>query len=239
MMFKRSKLFFVVLMFTAPVATSGIPVIDVSNLAQAITQVSNAVQQLTALQNQISNQVNMINHQLTNLRQLPSFIDGDITQQLNHMRTIMANTRGLLKNTAGIAEVYTNTFGSSGSGYAALIGDVAQRLAQVDDSAINALQAIANFDIAQDSDAINRVMAVSQNAGGHLQALQAINQFNAIAARQFSQSNTLLAKQAELLAIEAAQQSAESRQMTQMQQRLDADLLVRTRSGKVKMPTMH
>ena len=180
----------------------------------------------------------MINLQLQHLRRLPTFIDGDISTQLTRLRIVVANTRGLLNNTAALATVYTNTFGGSGSGMAARLGDIAQWLQQVDHSALNALQAIASVRVQQDQGAITRVMAASQQATGQLQALQALNQFNALASRQLSQSNLLLAKQAELLAVAAAQQAAESRQMTRLQQRLDADLVTRATTTRIRLPAL-
>ena len=48
-MINRRAFLLCCLLLVTPAARPGIPVIDVANLAQAITQVTHAVQQLTAL----------------------------------------------------------------------------------------------------------------------------------------------------------------------------------------------
>ena len=226
------------LLLITPPAQSGLAVIDVANLGQAIKNVQNAVQQLSALRNQINNQVSMINLQLTNLQRLPNFIDGDITRQLNTWRNVLANTRGILNNVNAMAAEYDSVFAVSGTDMTDIVANVTGRLMQVDASALNALEVIASLNLDEDQRAVDRVMSAAQSATGQLQALQALNQFNAIATRQFSQSNVLLAKQAELLAINMAQAVSESRQMAEVQRQLNKDFTVRALSSRVVMPIL-
>lgn len=83
----------VIVLGARPVCATGIPVVDVANLAQAVMQVSHDVTQISNQATQIAHQVQQINNQMEMLRSIGSSqfgaLSGTMSRQASELRTIL------------------------------------------------------------------------------------------------------------------------------------------------------
>ena len=196
------------LLLLAVPGRAAISVIDFSNLAQSITQVTHAV-------TQIQNQVQQISQMAQTLQTIGGSDYAGITAGLTDQLTTMQNTLGTLtqisQSVNNIQTEFNALFPDQATwdrfDFSTLGSTVDDWSAEIDNATVEAMtaQAIvqrAGANVAQ----VNSLLAQSQVADGEVRQLQLLNQNMAILSRQMNDTLQLLAANGRLEAVRAARE---------------------------------
>lgn len=195
-----------------PAMAQGIPVIDVSAIAQMITQVSNQVQQ-------IANQVRMIENQARSLQTLGGGNFGELTrnlaQQAGQLDAMMSRVQGIGYQLGGIEQEFNQLFPPGTNWQSVPTRDVApyyQRWsAQLQDASRTAMdgQGVVR-NVQRNVSAAQGILADAQASDGEVRQLQATNEMLALLATQLGDMTMTMATTGRVTASAAAAAQARS-----------------------------
>lgn len=200
----------------SPAAHAQMTVIDPTNLAQNILQVSHALEQ-------INNQIQQIEQQAQMLAQSPLQLSPELTQAIEEARATFDAASEISFAADRVAEdlrdLYPETFESF---------DLENVLARTDhwrDESRSSLQrameaeARAAGAIRRAGGDIDRALGASANAEGQTGAAQAGNQLLGIIATQLAETQSLLAAQGRALATERMERIAQDERASEVRRR--------------------
>ncbi|AWK88608.1 type IV secretion system protein [Azospirillum thermophilum] len=197
---------------TLPAKAQGIPVIDVSAIAQMITQVSNQVQQ-------ISNQVRMIENQARSLQTLGGGnfgeLNGNLTQQVGQLNAVMNRVQGIGYQLGGIEQEFNQLFPAGTDWQSVPTEDVTpyyQRWsAQLQDASRTAMdsQGVVR-NVQRNVSAAQGILADAQASDGEVRQLQATNEMLALLATQLGDMTMTMATTGRVTASAAAAAQAKA-----------------------------
>lgn len=200
----------------APPASAQIPVIDPSNLAQSIMQVTHMVEQ-------IRNQVRQIEQATAMLRQNPLQLSPEISQSIGEARSLFESVQGIAFEANQLGQELRTLYPDTWEDY-----DLERVLGQSDlwmresraglQRAMEA-EARAAERIQQTRGRIDRAMQSSSNAEGQTGAIQASNQLLGIQASQLAEIHALLIAQGRALETERMERLAREQRATEIQRR--------------------
>lgn len=200
----------------APPASAQIPVIDPSNLAQSIMQVTHMVEQ-------IRNQVRQIEQATAMLRQNPLQLSPEISQSIGEARSLFESVQGIAFEANQLGQELRTLYPDTWEDY-----DLERVLGQSDlwmresrTSLQRAMEAEARAAerIQQTRGRIDRAMQSSSNAEGQTGAIQASNQLLGIQASQLAEIHALLIAQGRALETERMERLAREQRATEIQRR--------------------
>lgn len=200
----------------APPASAQIPVIDPSNLAQSIMQVTHMVEQ-------IRNQVRQIEQATAMLRQNPLQLSPEISQSIGEARSLFESVQGIAFEANQLGEEIRTLYPDTWEDY-----DLERVLGQSDlwmresrASLQRAMEAEARAAerIQQTRGRIDRAMQSSGDAEGQTGAIQASNQLLGIQAGQLAEIHALLIAQGRALETERMERLAREQRATEIQRR--------------------
>ncbi len=200
----------------APPASAQIPVIDPSNLAQSIMQVTHMVEQ-------IRNQVRQIEQATAMLRQNPLQLSPEISQSIGEARSLFESVQGIAFEANQLGQELRTLYPDTWEDY-----DLERVLGQSDlwmresrASLQRAMEAEARAAerIQQTRGRIDRAMQSSSNAEGQTGAIQASNQLLGIQASQLAEIHALLIAQGRALETERMERLAREQRATEIQRR--------------------
>lgn len=200
----------------APPASAQIPVIDPSNLAQSIMQVTHMVEQ-------IRNQVRQIEQATAMLRQNPLQLSPEISQSIGEARSLFESVQGIAFEASQLGEELRTLYPDTWEDY-----DLERVLDQSDlwmresrASLQRAMEAEARAAerIQQTRGRIDRAMQSSSNAEGQTGAIQASNQLLGIQAGQLAEIHALLIAQGRALETERMERLAREQRASEIQRR--------------------
>ena len=200
----------------APPASAQIPVIDPSNLAQSIMQVTHMVEQ-------IRNQVRQIEQATAMLRQNPLQLSPEISQSIGEARALFDSVQGIAFEANQLGQELRTLYPDTWEDY-----DLERVLGQSDlwmresrTSLQRAMEAEARAAerIQQTRGRIDRAMQSSSNAEGQTGAIQASNQLLGIQASQLAEIHALLIAQGRALETERMERLAREQRATEIQRR--------------------
>lgn len=200
----------------APPASAQIPVIDPSNLAQSIMQVTHMVEQ-------IRNQVRQIEQATAMLRQNPLQLSPEISQSIGEARALFDSVQGIAFEANQLGQELRTLYPDTWEDY-----DLERVLGQSDlwmresrASLQRAMEAEARAAerIQQTRGRIDRAMQSSSNAEGQTGAIQASNQLLGIQASQLAEIHALLIAQGRALETERMERLAREQRATEIQRR--------------------
>lgn len=199
-----------------PPASAQIPVIDPSNLAQSIMQVTHMVEQ-------IRNQVRQIEQATAMLRQNPLQLSPEISQSIGEARSLFESVQGIAFEANQLGQELRTLYPDTWEDY-----DLERVLGQSDlwmresrASLQRAMEAEARAAqrIQQTRGRIDRAMQSSSNAEGQTGAIQASNQLLGIQASQLAEIHALLIAQGRALETERMERLAREQRATEIQRR--------------------
>ena len=200
----------------APPASAQIPVIDPSNLAQSIMQVTHMVEQ-------IRNQVRQIEQATAMLRQNPLQLSPEISQSIGEARSLFESVQGIAFEANQLGQELRTLYPDTWEDY-----DLERVLGQSDlwmresrASLQRAMEAEARAAerIQQTRGRIDRAMQSSSDAEGQTGAIQASNQLLGIQASQLAEIHALLIAQGRALETERMERLAREQRATEIQRR--------------------
>lgn len=200
----------------APPASAQIPVIDPSNLAQSIMQVTHMVEQ-------IRNQVRQIEQATAMLRQNPLQLSPEISRSIGEARALFDSVQGIAFEANQLGQELRTLYPDTWEDY-----DLERVLGQSDlwmresrASLQRAMEAEARAAerIQQTRGRIDRAMQSSSNAEGQTGAIQASNQLLGIQASQLAEIHALLIAQGRALETERMERLAREHRATEIQRR--------------------
>ena len=200
----------------APPASAQIPVIDPSNHAQSIMQVTHMVEQ-------IRNQVRQIEQATAMLRQNPLQLSPEISQSIGEARSLFESVQGIAFEANQLGQELRTLYPDTWEDY-----DLERVLGQSDlwmresrASLQRAMEAEARAAerIQQTRGRIDRAMQSSSNAEGQTGAIQASNQLLGIQASQLAEIHALLIAQGRALETERMERLAREQRATEIQRR--------------------
>lgn len=200
----------------APPASAQIPVIDPSNLAQSIMQVTHMVEQ-------IRNQVRQIEQATAMLRQNPLQLSPEISQSIGEARALFDSVQGIAFEANQLGQELRTLYPDTWEDY-----DLERVLGQSDlwmresrQSLQRAMEAEARAAerIQQTRGRIDRAMQSSSAAEGQTGAIQASNQLLGIQASQLAEIHALLIAQGRALETERMERLAREQRATEIQRR--------------------
>ena len=200
----------------APPASAQIPVIDPSNLAQSIMQVTHMVEQ-------IRNQVRQIEQATAMLRQNPLQLSPEISQSIGEARSLFESVQGIAFEAKQLGQELRTLYPDTWEDY-----DLERVLGQSDlwmresrASLQRAMEAEARAAerIQQTRGRIDRAMQSSSAAEGQTGAIQASNQLLGIQAGQLAEIHALLIAQGRALETERMERLAREQRATEIRRR--------------------
>lgn len=200
----------------APPASAQIPVIDPSNLAQSIMQVTHMVEQ-------IRNQVRQIEQATAMLRQNPLQLSPEISQSIDEAQALFDSVQGIAfeANQLGqeLRTLYPDTWEDYDLGRVLGQSDLWMRESRTSLQRAMEAEARAAERIQQTRGRIDRAMQSSSNAEGQTGAIQASNQLLGIQASQLAEIHALLIAQGRALETERMERLAREQRATEIQRR--------------------
>lgn len=196
------------LLLLAVQGRAALPVIDFSNLAQSITQVTHAV-------TQIQNQIQQINQMAQSLQTLGGSEYASIATGLNDQLSTMQNTLGNLtqisQSVGNIQTEFNALFPDQAAWDSFDFSTIGSRVddwsTEIDHATVEAMTAQAVVQRAGlNVIRVNSLLAQSQAADGEVRQLQLLNQNIAILSQQMNDTLQLLAANGRLEAVRAARQ---------------------------------
>ena len=176
-------------MSTGRATAGGIPVYDVTNLAQNLLTAERSLEQ--------------INNQLKMLESLGFDASGDIAGILSETNAALNQVEGLAYNAGQIAAQFENSYPEdmTGMSYDELISLKDSILQQTRSAQLHAMQLQASIadSIPQTQNSVEALVARSNSAAGPTAAIQANNQLLATLSMQISQMQSLLMAQTRAL----------------------------------------
>lgn len=218
-------------MLTMPlsVKAAGIPVIDSSNLTQAIQQVVADGTKIANQVSQIANQVQQINQLTETLRTVGagefSALTASLTNQFTEVQSVLGSLSGISYRLADIQADFRAKFPAAAdwatvtaAAYETLKGQWDQ---QIEDIALEAMKSQAvTARIQAYNDSARRMLSQSQAGNGQVRQMQAMNQLMTVLVQQLSDLSQQLASSGRLTAVHLAQQAKEREASRAMTQRL-------------------
>lgn len=193
-----------------------ITVIDPSNLAQNILQVSHMIEQ-------VRNQVQQIEQATAMLRQNPLQLSPELSQSIGEARALFQSVQGIAFEASQLGQELRALYPETWEDY-----DLAQVLAQSDSwmresrqSLERAMQAEARAAerLGQTQGRIDRALVSSSGAEGQTGAIQASNQLLGIQASQLAEIHALLIAQGRALETERMERIAREARAREIQRR--------------------
>jgi P-type conjugative transfer protein TrbJ len=201
---------------SAPPASAQIPVIDPSNLAQSIMQVTHMVEQ-------IRNQVRQIEQATAMLRQNPLQLSPEISQSIGEARALFDSVQGIAFEANQLGQELRTLYPDTWEDYdlERVLGqsDLWMRESRVSLQRAMEAEARAAERIQQTRGRIDRAMQSSSNAEGQTGAIQASNQLLGIQASQLAEIHALLIAQGRALETERMERLAREQRATEIQRR--------------------
>ncbi|WP_051690031.1 P-type conjugative transfer protein TrbJ [Pelobacter seleniigenes] len=222
------KLFFSIFLlfaFALPSYSSGIPVVDIAGLAQAVLgyvqQFMSYSQQIT----QVANQIKQLSNDAKNLSSMnPAQAQSLLYQLQNSLRQleqIQTETRGISMDYSKAQDEFDLLYpdfedasGQTAADYAQKAREWNQQTINATADAVKAQGLISNNE--QDQESLAALIQASQNASGALQAAQAGNQIASMTTQQILQLQQTMAisqrAQTSYIAEQAAKEAASAKQ---------------------------
>lgn len=206
---------------TLPAHAQGIPVIDVSAIAQMITQVANQMEQ-------ISNQVQMIENQARTLQTLGggSFgeLNGNLSQQVGQLNAVMNRVQGIGYQLGGIEQEFNQLFPPGTNWQSVPTQDVApyyqrwsSQLQDASRTAMDSQGVVRN--VQRNVSAAQGILADAQASDGEVRQLQATNEMLALLATQLGDMTMTMATTGRVTASAAAAAQTRSDVEAELQRR--------------------
>lgn len=204
------------LVITPAPQARAITVIDPSNLAQNILQVSHMVEQLR-------NQVQQIEQATAMLRQNPLQLSPELSQSIGEARALFQSVQGIAFEASQLGQELRTLYPETWEDF-----DLGQVLSQSDawmresrQSLERAMQAEARAAerLVQTQGRIDRALASSSDAEGQTGAIQASNQLLGIQASQLAEIHALLIAQGRALETERMERIAREERAREIQRR--------------------
>ena len=220
------------LMILRPAFATGIPVVDVANLLQAVQDAINQGTQIANQATQIQNQIQLIQNQVRSLQTLGSDnfnqLDNNFNQQLFELQSVLSAAQKLGFSLNGVQSQFDALF-PAGSDWESI--DAAQFKdfykdwnESISEAAKVAIQAQSNIDQIQRHNATAQsILSSVQGADGKVRQLQANNQLLSVMSQQMSGLNQSMATSGRVAATMAAKSAAqeESERMASERARLN------------------
>lgn len=200
----------------APPASAQIPVIDPSNLAQSIMQVTHMVEQ-------IRNQVRQIEQATAMLRQNPLQLSPEISQSIGEARSLFESVQGIAFEANQLGQELRTLYPDTWEDYdlERVLGQSNLWMRESRASLQRAMEAEARAAerIQQTRGRIDQAMQSSSAAEGQTGAIQASNQLLGIQAGQLAEIHALLIAQGRALETERMERLAREQRATEIQRR--------------------
>ena len=196
------------LTITAP-PVHAITVFDPANYSQNLLTAVRSLQQINNQIQQLTNEAQMLVNQAQNLANLPTSVAGDLRASLRQVDTLIRNAQGIAYQVSAIDSTYRRLFPEeydAAVSNSQIVQDAQEAWLLARSGFQHSLEVQAEVvgQVRTDTFVLDRLVAESQGAVGHLQAVQAGNQLTALAAKQSMQLQTLLAASARADALESA-----------------------------------
>lgn len=218
-------------MLTMPlsVKAAGIPVIDSSNLTQAIQQVVADGTKIANQVSQIANQVQQINQLTETLRTVGagefSALTASLTNQFTEVQSVLGSLSGISYRLADIQADFRAKFPAAAdwatvtaAAYETMKGQWDQ---QIEDIALEAMKSQAvTARIQAYNDSASRMLSQSQAGNGQVRQMQAMNQLMTVLVQQLSDLSQQLASSGRLTAVHFAQEAKEQEAGREMGRRM-------------------
>lgn len=197
-----------ILLLLATPGRAELPVIDFSNLAQSILQVTHAV-------TQIQNQIQQINQMAQNLQTIGgsqySSVASGLTSQLQEMQDTLGKLTKVSQSVGSIQTEFNTLFPDQASWDNYDFSNFGDTLkgwsSEIDNATIEAMTAQGVVQrAASNVTNVNALLAQSQLADGDVRQLQILNQGMGILSQQMNDTLQLLAANGRLQAAQVAQQ---------------------------------
>ncbi len=200
-----------------PQAGAQVAVYDPANHAQNILQAVRALQELDNQVRQLAHEIDMIEKMARDLETLPVDVAHTIIRdRITRIEAIIRDADGIGASVEAVDRSfeasYPATYGDTPPGASVLLADARARweASRQAHKHVLLIAAETREGNTADADALSGIVAESQGAAGNLQALQAGNQINALAAQQLMQVEALLGASARAEALETARGLAEA-----------------------------
>ncbi len=188
-------------------------VYDPRNHAQNLLTAARTLQQINNQVRQLANEARLLAYQAESLAGLPTSVAGELQASIAEIDALVQSARGLAYEIAAIERAYENVFREryDGATNAEILGDAREAWALAREGFQHSLivQAEVTSQLRADAMTLDRLIAESQGAVGHLQAAQAGNQLTALSAKQTMQLQSLFAASARADALARADAVAE------------------------------
>lgn len=211
-------LFFLGLLWIKPAQSQGIPVVDASNLAQAIQDAINQGTQISNQAAQIQNQIQTIQNQVRTLQTLGSGnfnqLDSNFNQQLSEIQTILNSTQTVGYTLETVKTQFDELF-PKGTDWENIDWSKFRDFyrdwnASISESARTAMEAQASLgQVQRHNNAARNILASVQGADGEVRQLQANNQLLSVLSQQMSGLNQAMMTSGRVTATMAAKSVAQ------------------------------
>jgi type IV secretion system protein TrbJ len=188
-------------------------VFDPSNYSQNMLTAARSLNQINNQIKSLENQAQMLINAARNLTNLPTSVAGQLTSKINEINGLIAQAKGLSfdveRTQTAFAQLYPRQYTTAVSSNQ-MVQDATARW----DNTYQALkqtlvtQATIASALDQDGQTLRILMANSSGAVGALQAQQSGNELLALQIKQSLQAQALVATQARVEALRAAEQQA-------------------------------
>jgi P-type conjugative transfer protein TrbJ len=188
-------------------------VFDPSNYSQNLLTAARALEQINNQVRGLENQAHSLLNQAKNLASLPTSVAGQLTSTINLMNSLVTQAKGISFNVQKAQQdferLYPRQYGAAVSSDK-MVQDATTRWNNSYEGLKQALivQSALVSTLDQDGQTLRTLMANSSSAIGSLQAQQSGNELLALQIKQSLQTQALLAAQARVDTLRAADQQA-------------------------------
>jgi len=211
-------------------SASGIPVVDIAALIQAVMDAINQATQITNQVTQIQNQVQSLQNQAKSLQSLGSgnfnALNTNFSQQLGSIQSVLSSAQNISYSVQNVRSQFDTLF-PQGTDWSTIdssqYGDFYQQwnsaMSEAAQTAMSAQSILAK--VQQDNATAQNILSSVNGADGEVRQLQASNQMLSVLSQQMTSLNQTVATSGRVSATMAARAAAED----EIQQKAKADLL--------------